>query len=120
VVFVGGPVSQGAVIALARVARDCECEAWSRVLPRIGVLNLDADAAAAGLDVEEVRIFTGYAGWAPGQVEGEIEEGAWFVVDADPGDALAAEPGALWRIVLRRQPGAVAKFALYPADPTVN
>ncbi len=120
VVFVGGPVSQGAVIALARVESDHDGDGWSRVLPLVGVLDLNKDLDAMGIEVEEVRVFTGYAGWGPGQVEGEIEEGAWFVVDADPADAMADDPDSLWRIVLRRQRGELAKFALYPPDPSVN
>lgn len=120
VVFVGGPVSQGAVIALARVETERRTEAWSRVLPRIGVLDLNTDPAEAGVDVEEVRIFTGYAGWGAGQLEGEIREGAWFVVDALPADALATDPDLLWPEVLRRQGGALGRLALYPPDPSVN
>ena len=120
VVFVGGPVSQGAVIALARVEAERDSEAWSRVLPQVGVLDLTVDLTAVGIDVEEVRVFTGYAGWGPGQLEAEIEEGAWFVVDAEPADAMADDPEALWRTVLRRQRGALAKFAWYPRDPSVN
>ncbi len=121
VVFVGGPVSQGSVIALARVESEPgTTEAWSPVLPRVGVLDLTSDPASDGVTVEEVRLFTGYAGWGPGQLEGEIGEGAWFVVDAEPADALAPEPERLWPAVLRRQGGKLAWLALYPPDPSVN
>ena len=120
VVFVGGPVSQGAVIALARVQAETDTEAWSRVLPRVGVLDLTLGLESLGVEVEEVRVFTGYSGWGPGQLEGEIDEGAWFVVDADPSDAMVEDPDALWSAVLKRQGGELAKFALYPRDPSVN
>jgi putative transcriptional regulator len=53
-------------------------------------------------------------------LEGEIAEGAWFVVDADPGDALTADPENLWEDVLRRQGGRLAMFALCPSDPSQN
>src|SRR3712207_8368000 len=36
--------------------------------------------------IEAVRLFAGYAGWGAGQLEGEIAEGSWFVVDANPDD----------------------------------
>ena len=120
VVFVGGPVSQGAVIALARVESERDTDAWSRVLPRVGVLDLNRDVDSVDVSVEEVRVFTGYAGWGPGQLEGEIDEAAWFVVDAQPADAMAADPTTLWRDVLRRQHGPLRKFAHYPPDPSVN
>ena len=67
--------------------------------------------------IDAVRLFAGYAGWGGGQLEGEIAEGAWFVVDADPGDALTADPDSLWEDVLRRQGGRLAMFALCPVRP---
>jgi putative transcriptional regulator len=70
--------------------------------------------------VAEVRIFAGYAGWAPRQVEAEIADGGWFVVDADPADALSPLPEDLWRDVLRRQKGTISLFADYPSDPSMN
>jgi putative transcriptional regulator len=119
VVFVGGPVGQGSMIALAR-AEGAPGTTWAPVLGPIGVLDLGSDADDVGDQLSGLRVFHGYAGWAAGQVEGEIEEGAWFVVDADPEDALAASPDDLWRAVLRRQPGRLSMFANFPADPALN
>jgi putative transcriptional regulator len=116
VVFVGGPVSRESVIALARVAEGRIDTVWQPILGPVGVLDLTADADAVGAAVEELRIFSGYAGWGPGQLEGEIDEGAWFVVDADPADAFAATPDELWRTVLRRQPLPLKRYALFPPD----
>ncbi len=65
-------------------------------------------------------MFAGYAGWGSGQLEDEIAEGGWFVVDADPTDPLSPAPELLWAQVLRRQRGTLALFAAYPADPTMN
>ena len=62
----------------------------------------------------------GYAGWSPGQLEAEINEGAWYVISAQPGDVFAPEPDRLWRQVLRRQEGDMAFLATYPDDPTLN
>jgi len=108
VVFVGGPVAEGAAICLGR-RRGAEGV-------EVVDLELDPDDVAA----EEVRLFAGYAGWGPGQLEDEIEEGAWFVVDADPHDALSGDPEGLWARVLRRQRGRLRLFALYPPSPSVN
>jgi putative transcriptional regulator len=49
-----------------------------------------------------------------------VAAGAWFVVDADPKDALSPRPQTLWRDVLRRQRGRLALFAHYPDDPSSN
>ncbi len=65
-------------------------------------------------------MFVGYAGWSEGQLEGEIEAGAWFVVDSHPDDALSGQPDELWENVLRRQRGPVAMFANFPPNPAMN
>ena len=61
-------------------------------------------------------MFRGYSGWGPGQLEGEIEAGAWLVLDPDPNDLFTGEPDELWRSVLRRQPGRLAWLADAPDD----
>jgi putative transcriptional regulator len=70
--------------------------------------------------VDRIRVFAGYAGWGGGQLEEELETGSWYVVDADPEDALTAMPGGLWRFVLRRQQGKLALVANFPTDPSMN
>lgn len=119
VLFVGGPVSPAGIIALGRVASAGSGEGWSEVVGDVGTIDLagDLDVAAS---VAEVRLFAGYAGWAPGQLEGEIDAGAWFVVDADPADALSRAPERLWSDVLRRQRGDLAVLSTYPDDVELN
>ena len=56
----------------------------------------------------------------PSQLEDEIEEGAWFVLTAEPEDALSNEPDGLWRTVLKRQGGEYALVSTFPPDPTMN
>jgi putative transcriptional regulator len=73
-----------------------------------------------GRHVERMRVFSGYAGWDGGQLESEVDAGAWLVLDLLPGDPFAAEPARLWSIVLRRQGGLLAAVATYPADPSLN
>ena len=52
-----------------------------------------------------LRLFAGYSGWGPGQLEGEIAADAWFTVEAFDGDVFGPHPESLWRDVLRRQGG---------------
>ena len=125
VVFVGGPVSPNAALCVARVdvanpGLGADGDGWDPLLGAVGTvdLNLDPDEVVPG--VESVRIFAGYAGWAPRQLEAEIADGGWFVVDALPADPLSPLPEDLWRAVLRRQSGTVALFADYPPDPSFN
>ena len=119
VVFVGGPVAQGGAICLGRAA-SVAATGWEAVVGPVGVVDLSRPASDVLGMVEEVRVFTGYAGWGSGQLEGELEAGAWLVVPAVPDDALSPDPGSLWRTVLRRQGGASAWLANYPEDPSLN
>ena len=96
-------------------------DGWTAVTSQVGFIDLGRSPeqlAAAGL--EQMRIFSGHAGWGSGQLEAEIEEEAWFVVASEPGDAFSREPETLWREVLRRQPGRLAMYADYPRDVSVN
>jgi putative transcriptional regulator len=138
VVFVGGPVEQQRAVALLAVgphgapgvpgspdihgdeAATSEATAWHPVGGGIATLDLGSAPEALGPHVGPLRVFAGYAGWGPGQLEGEIAAGGWFVVDARPEDAFSHDPAALWRSVLRRQPGRLALFGLYPDDPSAN
>jgi len=114
--FVGGPVENTAALGLARGAAG---EGWTEVGPRLGLVNLQHEPAGTS-GIEDLRVFLGYAGWSDGQLEGEIEEGAWLVVDALPGDLFSGDPGSLWRNVLKRQPGDTALLAYAPRDPRAN
>ncbi len=113
VVFMGGPVSPGSVLALGR-AGDVPGEV-------AGPVALDLDGDPAGVPtLDGVRIFAGYAGWAPHQLEAEIIAGGWYVVDADPTDAFSPDPSNLWWEVLGRQEGPLSRLANFPLDPTLN
>jgi putative transcriptional regulator len=120
VVFVGGPVSPEAVIALGR-ARDADaCDGWVTVADDLGSIDLARDPDTFGATVDQLRIFAGYAGWAPGQLEGELEHGGWFVVDQTPDDCFDGQPDRMWRAVIRRQRSRIAIFANYPDEITAN
>ena len=108
VVFFGGPVGKGAAIGLGESGG--------------GVQTIDLHLEPESIEppVERVRIYSGYAGWDPGQLEDEIEAGAWVVVDAEPGDVMTDDPEQLWPDVLRRQGGRLAAVATFPIDPSLN
>jgi putative transcriptional regulator len=121
-VFVGGPVSRESVIALARRTDDADLdhEVFTPIVDGIGVLDLTSDAVTVGLSLHAVRVFAGYAGWERGQLEDEIDDGAWWVFDLDFDDVMTEAPGGLWRAVVGRQPPPMRLFAHYPDDPSFN
>jgi putative transcriptional regulator len=104
VMFLGGPVGQNGVIGLHPG----------------GTIDLNVPPEESDDVPERLRLFAGSAGWSGGQLEDELGEGAWWVLDAEPDDAFSASPSTLWSRVLRRQRGTTAWFAVYPPDPLVN
>ncbi len=120
VIFVGGPVSQTGVIALGRRPGHEPVTGWGQVIGSCGTLDLNIGSGSAVGSIDGVRLFAGYAGWSAGQLEDEMDVGAWFVVDALPDDAFTPEPARLWREVLRRQPDELNLLADFPPHPSLN
>lgn len=108
VFFVGGPVSTEIVLGLTRDGA--------------GVTSVDLDAVTSGgtAPPEPLRLFAGYAGWAPGQLEGELALDAWLVLDGSTDDVFTSRPESLWREVLGRQGGQVGRLAQFPDEPSLN
>ncbi|MET0626995.1 MAG: YqgE/AlgH family protein [Acidimicrobiia bacterium] len=123
-VFIGGPVQvDDAVIGLGRRRSSGGLgglDGWQQLLGPVGSVDFGMDALDASSHLDGVRVFAGYAGWGPGQLESELAQGGWLVLHAEPDDLLSEAPATLWRRVLRRQRGEIAMTANRPLDPTVN
>lgn len=124
-VFAGGPVELQGLIGLARSDDAQPGESWAPVMapagPRgLGTVDLSSDPLLVPFRVSELRVFRGYAGWGPHQLDGELANDAWIVVDAEPDDLFSTEPHTLWRRILGRQPGRVSWLANFPDNPSVN
>jgi putative transcriptional regulator len=113
-VYVGGPVQPEAVVVLIEHADEPE----TPIVGRVAFMPADSDVEE--LDALRARVFAGYSGWGPGQLEDELEESSWIVVPAEPGDAFAEDPDELWRTVLHRKGGKFALIATMPYDPQLN
>ena len=120
VLFDGGPVAPQTAIALGLAAAGADPEGWSPVAPPLVTVDLDHDAALLATSLTALRVFVGYAGWSPGQLEAEIAEGSWYVVDRLPLDCFAPDPDRLWSTVLHRQGWPLSAVAVCPLDPSMN
>ena len=123
VLFTGGPVADDNALALGLLPGPYdgpEPDGFRRVAGPFGLVDLDVDPDASLSVLDAVRIYAGYAGWEAGQLEDELAEGAWYVVDGGPADVFAADPSDLWRAVLRRQRGELAFVATPSTDPDLN
>lgn len=119
--FNGGPVSPNGAICLASVsARGEEPPGWRPLFENVGLLHLDTPIEIVKGAYDDLRIFAGYAGWAPGQLQSELDEGMWHVVTATYDDVFGVQPTELWRTVLRRQPPELAIFSTWVEDPELN
>lgn len=121
VLFEGGPVSTDAALAVALVPDAGPDPIGFRcIFERTGIIDLDTPPEVLAPAITRMRIFAGYAGWGSGQLQVEIDEGSWYVVESTAHDIFDADPGGLWSAVLRRQPGSLAWVSTRPADPTLN
>ena len=130
-VYIGGPVNRNNPICIAVTATGKEVPTHTeealggypvahRLPNRFAVLNLDTDPTRFEGLLSGARIFAGYAGWEPGQLNDEIERGDWFVTPALPSDVLAPARADVWGDIMRRQPWPLPLYATFPADPREN
>ncbi len=117
-VYLGGPVAEEAVIVLAEF--EDPAEAAAPVMGSLGFLAAGSDEADISERLLRARVFAGYAGWGPGQLDEEVEAEAWILEPADPGDAFSADTTGLWGAVLARKGRDYALLATMPPDPSVN
>ncbi len=124
ILFRGGPVERDSVFALARSSGledpSVRIDGWIPAANGLGLVNIGASPRELGFELAAARVFLGYAGWGEGQLDGEVAEGAWFPLSAQPGDIFTETPTTLYRDVLLRQPGRLAMYALFPDDPRQN
>ncbi len=122
-VFVGGPVEAETALCLAavRTGHDpAKVNGLVRVRGPVALVDLDSDPTRIGSLLRGLRVFAGYSGWDPGQLNTEVKRGDWIVVPALPDDVLNRQDADLWGHVLRRQGMPLALLATYPADVRQN
>ncbi len=93
----GGPVEPQTLLALLTVRKHPPEPADEVIeglyVTGVGVLNEWSDFAE---EVIDYRAFVGYTGWAPGQLNIEMQRGDWQVVPADGQTVFSAEGVQLW------------------------
>jgi putative transcriptional regulator len=117
-IHVGGPVQPEAIVVLGDFEEPER--AGALVFGSIGFLPGEIDEAEALGPLLRARVYAGYAGWGPGQLENELEESSWIVEPAVADDVFADDPQALWSAVLRRKGGPFSLLASMPVDPAAN
>jgi putative transcriptional regulator len=117
-VYVGGPVQPEAIVLLAEFA-DPEAAAWI-VVADVGLASADVDLDDLAGAVRRGRVYAGYSGWGPEQLDAELELDSWIVEPPLPMELFPDDPATLWSDVLARKGGQYALLARMPEDPSQN
>ncbi|PZR31610.1 MAG: hypothetical protein DI538_20730 [Azospira oryzae] len=121
-VYIGGPVQQDTLHFIHQCA---DLEGATEITPGVfwggnfeGLLvNLDIQK----VNVDDVKFFLGYSGWAAGQLEGELKTDSWIVSDRiTPELIFETDHQEMWKKALRIMGGRFSVYSNYPADPRDN
>ncbi len=103
-IYMGGPVAQTQLRLLVRTREPSE--GMQQVLEDVylsGSSDVLKQLITSGSETP-FRTFVGYAGWAPGQLEREVERGGWHIMPAEADAIFDAAPASVWpRLVSRRE-----------------
>jgi len=114
----GGPVQTDALLVLAEF-EDPE-QAGIQVVENVGLVGDGSEIEDLIEETRRARVFAGYAGWGPGQLDAELEREDWFVAPAGIDDIFNPDADELWARVLARKGAHFALVARMPIDPSVN
>lgn len=118
--FLGGPVQPGALSYLHTDIFIPEAD----VLPNLALgHSLDdlLDIGEGFSPTKKVRLFAGYAGWSPGQLENEMKRKSWLTFPASLELVFETPPDKLWEKVLNEKGGWKNKLlSQMPDDPALN
>jgi putative AlgH/UPF0301 family transcriptional regulator len=114
-VYIGGPVELNSVLALLKSASkpDGADKVFSDVY-LIGNKDLLAKTLASSAEATVFHTYIGYAGWGAGQLEHEVELGAWHIMPADAGTVFHADPDSVWEHLVRRTETQIASIPRLP------
>lgn len=100
-VYLGGPVQTAGLFAVFRAKENTP--GTLRVLDDV-FFALDPVVVEKLLHAppQRVRFFTGFSGWAPGQLASELERGGWYVLNADAETVFRKDMEGLWEELLVR------------------
>jgi putative transcriptional regulator len=121
-VFLGGPVQSDSLFFIHTLGGQVDNS--MEIIPGIywgGDIERVRELITLGqLKPEQIRFFVGYSGWAPRQLDEELDRNSWVVSQINAEDILKATPSTLWSRSLRRLGAEYARWINFPDDPTEN
>lgn len=102
-IFQGGPVAPAQTLFLFRGNdRPERCTAVLEDVCTSGSRELLEELSREAGDGDRLRLYAGYAGWARGQLEWEIEQGGWHIFPGTAEEIFTPEPSRLWSELIER------------------
>ena len=117
--FLGGPVQPSALSYLHSDAFVPD----GNVIPNLSLghsLDTLIEIGESFSPTRKIRLFAGYAGWSPGQLEDEIRRKAWLTHPASLDLVFDNEPEQLWKKILSQKGWQYKLLAQMPEDPSRN
>lgn len=121
VVYSGGPVQRNHLLILYQVPQ--EPIDTHHVFDGVylgGNMDMLEQILKTPSSEAKFRAFMGYSGWAPGQLENEMEVGSWLSVPADSSSMFEQDQNRLWSDILRSLGQSYDIYADMPMDPNMN
>jgi len=117
-VYIGGPVELNSVLALLKSAG--KPQGADRVFGDVYLISdkdLLARTLASSAEATVFHTYIGYAGWGTGQLEHEVDLGAWHIISADAATVFHSDPDSVWEHLIRRTETQIASVACIPGIP---
>lgn len=106
VLFFGGPVMRQGLVFLVRGSNPPESAiAVLRDVYFTGDTRLIESLLKRAEPTRGLRVYSGYTGWGPGQLQSELARGGWHVLPADAETIFEMEPARIWPELIRRAAG---------------
>ncbi len=105
----GGPVQMDSLRAL--LLTDEPPEGAEKIIESVYLVSFEDALEGVPSDPASLRLYLGYAGWAPGQLDNEMARGSWRIVPGSSELVFAKDPGTLWK---RMTPPQEQRAALQP------
>ena len=115
--FRGGPVQPTSAVLLAEFTHPEVADVLA--FGSVGFLSGEVPGDV-GREIRRARVYAGYSGWGPGQLEAEMEQKSWIVEPAREDDVFTDAPDLLWSRVLQRKGPEYRKLSRMPFDPSMN
>lgn len=120
-VYTGGPVELRNVLGLLKA--NTMPEGAAHVTGKVYVVStkpLLEKILAGRSDPDEFRVYLGYCGWGPGQLENEIRHGFWHVAAASQDLVFDSNPGSLWSRMIARLGQRIARARVVETVSTLQ